>query len=154
MSKELFPPFDQPSKQWREVVEASYSQGEQLSNKKVKLLRSHAHAENAHMMRSSEEGYGAARLSSYMDEHDALKIGLAIAQTPITASNPPPRFKHGETIIQWWAPWFRDAKELPATYSGNNRPAWFKGEILAVFSWQSVMYAGFMNGAQNTYHVY
>ena len=154
MARELLPPFDKPSEKWREVVEASYSQGSDLSHKKAKLLRSHAHAENAHMMRSSAESYGFAKLSSYMTETENLKVGLAIAQNPLVPFNPPPRFHHGSTVIQWWAPWFRDATELPTSYAGNKRPAWFKGEILAYLKWQSVMYAGFMNEAQNTYHVY
>ena len=48
----------------------------------------------------------------------------------------------------------RDADEFPTSYKLQERPAWFKGEVRAYMSWQSVRYAGFLNDPQHTYHVY
>ena len=40
-------------------------------------------------------------------------------------------FRTGQSVLQWWAPWMRDAPEPPATYQ-KNRPAWFSAEILGL----------------------
>ena len=42
---------------------------------------------------------------------------------------PPALFKCGQSVLQWWAPWMKDAEETPASYNKKNRPAWFSAEV-------------------------
>ena len=45
-----------------------------------------------------------------------------------------PLFREGQSVMQWWAPWMKDAllNELPGTYSKRKRPSWFKADVLVV----------------------
>ena len=50
------------------------------------------------------------------------------------AERPPPLFKGGQSVHQWWANWMAGAYEVPAGIKGKNgRPAWYSA---SVFSWE------------------
>ena len=147
---EVEPPDDQPSDAWRSVVELSLS-GQSVSNKKQKLLKGHEIAEYNHLVRSEQEAKGRDNFDLFVE--NAIS-GSRIASPESPVGPPLPKFQNGHSIIQWWAPWMRDAEQLPSTYNKNDRPAWFKGEVLAHVGWQSVKYAGFVNPPQHAYHVY
>lgn len=59
----------------------------------------------------------------------------------------PHKFTSGQSIIQWWASWF---KTIPDKV-GKARPAWFFGEVLAVYGFKSIWYAGLKRTAQPLY---
>ena len=143
---ELQPPFGDAF-HGADVVNASMNQcanqGPPLSNKKQKLLKAHALAENAHMVRSDLESQAHEKLNNMM-------LGISIARQ----DDPGPKFRHGESVCQWWASWMATATAVPASYNKKTRPAWFSGEILGHVGKQSVMYAGFVNPEQHCYHVY
>ena len=53
---------------------------------------------------------------------------------PCGVDRPPPLFKGGQSIHQWWASWMAGAYEVPAGIKGKNgRPAWYSA---LVFSWE------------------
>ena len=148
---ELKPPFDAPFT-GAELVTASMNQfvsgGAPLSNKKLKTLKSHAIAEKAHMFRSDLESQGHEQINDMM-------LGITVSRELQTnQANPGPKFRHGESVVQWWASWMATATAVPSTYSANARPAWYIAEILGYVGQKSVMYAGFMNPLQHCYHVY
>ena len=147
---ELKPPFDAPLN-GAELVTASMNQlvsgGVPLSNKKLKTLKSHAMAENAHMFRSDLESQGHEQMNDMM-------LGITVSREQTNQKDPGPKFRHGESVVQWWANWMATATTVPVTYSAGNRPAWFSAEILGYVGQKSVMYAGFMNPLQHCYHVY
>ena len=45
-----------------------------------------------------------------------------------------PLFREGQSVMQWWAVWMKDAplNELPGSYAKRKRPAWFKADVLVV----------------------
>ena len=147
---ELKPPFGAPFV-GAELVTASMNQcvagGAPLSNKKLKTLKCHAMAENAHMFRSDLESQGHEQINDMM-------LGISVSCTPTNQDDPGPKFRHGESVVQWWASWMASATTVPATYNAGNRPAWFSAEVLAYVGKKAVMYAGFMNPLQHCYHVY
>ena len=50
------------------------------------------------------------------------------------AERPPPLFKGGQSVHQWWASWMAGAYEVPAGIRGKSgRPAWYSA---SVFSWE------------------
>ena len=55
-----------------------------------------------------------------------------------------PAFGVGQSILQWWAPWFKDCLEgaVPDNYNAKNRPKWFSGEVTAYAGTFRVIYAG------------
>ena len=58
-----------------------------------------------------------------------------------------PLYKMGQSVHQWWAPWMQKAplNELPGTYAGRTRPAWFKAEVLAVMQEPvDIVYSGIL----------
>ena len=66
---------------------------------------------------------------------------------------PLPQFMTGQSVLQWWAPWMVDATELPKTYKGKKRPAWFCAEVTSYKTYETLRYAGQVCTG-NTYNVY
>ena len=124
----------------------------------MKMVRAHELAEYNHFVRSEQESRGRDAFDFFVQDQienaiEGEKIARALTHHGPPAP-PPPKFNNGHSVIQWWAPWMKDAQDLPSTYNKRDRPAWFKGEILAYVGWQAIKYAGFTNVAQHTYHVY
>ena len=67
---------------------------------------------------------------------------------------PLPAFLPGQSIIQWWASWFKNADEPPKKYSKKKRPAWFSGEVLSYNGYKAIKYAGIQQVAQHCYVTY
>ena len=44
---------------------------------------------------------------------------------------PNTRFAAGQSVLQWWASWFKKEGPAPSRYSKKQRPTWFSGEILS-----------------------
>ena len=65
-----------------------------------------------------------------------------------------PAFLPGQSIIQWWASWFKNADEPPKKYSKKKRPAWFSGEVLTYNGYKAIKYAGIQQVAQHCYVTY
>ena len=64
-----------------------------------------------------------------------------ITETP--KQHPQPCFKAGQSVLQWWASWFKDATEAPRHYAKNRRPSWFSAEICSPGVWvKDMRYAG------------
>ena len=66
---------------------------------------------------------------------------------------PPAAFRCGQSVLQWWAPWMKDAPETPSHYNRKNRPAWFSAEIASYCGYGDIKYAGQTTRAHQ-YHVY
>ena len=64
------------------------------------------------------------------------------------------KFHPGQSMIQWWASWFKTATVVPALYNKTNRPAWFSGEVLAHAGYKSMKYAGIQQEKQYVYVCY
>ena len=69
--------------------------------------------------------------------------------------NPNAEFRPGQSVHQWWAPWFKTAVNLPASIGGKafKRPAWFFGEVLLALGKYPIRYAGQTYDEEN-YQVY
>ena len=65
-----------------------------------------------------------------------------------------PKFLPGQSIIQWWASWFKEAEVFPEKYKKKQRPAWFSGEVLAHAGYKSMKYAGIQQEKQHVYVCY
>ena len=61
-------------------------------------------------------------------------------------------FMCGQSVLQWWAPWMKDAPETPPHYNRKNRPAWFSAEIASYCRYGDIKYAGQTMRAHQ-YHV-
>jgi hypothetical protein len=66
----------------------------------------------------------------------------------ILAMRPLPKFATGQSVLQWWASWMKDAVKMPRSFSGKSgRPKWYSGEIVAVKEYRSGhRYAGVWHG--------
>ena len=66
---------------------------------------------------------------------------------------PPALFKCGQNVLQWWAPWMKDAEETPASYNKKNRPWWFSAEVTSYRGYGDIKYAGQVT-RDHQYNVY
>ena len=78
---------------------------------------------------------------------EALAEAAAAAAAESTAPQPSPKslFQTGQSVLNWWAPWFKDCGpgQHPRTYKGKQRPSWYMSEIVSVAGWRGdVPYAG------------
>jgi len=62
-------------------------------------------------------------------------------------------FMCGQSVLQWWAPWMKDASETPPHYNRKNRLAWFSAEIASYCGYGHIKYAG-QTMLDHLYHVY
>ena len=78
----------------------------------------------------------------------AMRLASAIATREHAPSkeqgHPPAKFRCGQTVLQYWAGWFKTEPENTQRIraSGKDRPVWYIGEILAGPDYQSIVYAG------------
>ena len=90
----------------------------QRNNQRAKML-----AELYHMQRGDRE----SRIFQTIDKMAAdLK---AYKEKELRIAIPEPKFKHGQSVLQWWSPWMKTAEETPTSFNGKNRPAWFSAEV-------------------------
>ena len=74
-----------------------------------------------------------------------LEEKLAQAVLP-TEDVPKPRFAAGQSVLQWWASWFKKEGPAPSHYSKKQRPTWFSGKIVSPGVYMvDLMYAGYHN---------
>ena len=68
--------------------------------------------------------------------------------------SPKPKFREGQSVIQYWASWFSKAKGPIDQYNKKNRPAWYFADINSYCGWSpGHLYAG-MPHAGHVYHAY
>ena len=72
------------------------------------------------------------------------KLGVSI---------PMPKFRTGQSVLQWWAGWMKRAEVTPSRYNRTNRPAWFSAEVCSYKTYETIRYAG-QEITGNTYNVY
>ena len=66
---------------------------------------------------------------------------------------PPALFMSGQSVLQWWAPWMKNAAATPSHYNKKHRPAWFSSEITSYCMYGDITYAGQTTRAHQ-YNVY
>ena len=65
---------------------------------------------------------------------------------------PLPKFQPGQSCLQWWASWMKDAAEVPLTYNRKKqRPCWYSAEILTYLRYDAIKYCGIMQVPQHLY---
>jgi hypothetical protein len=96
-----------------------------------------------------------------MDGHvwrEHLKTGallqMLLLRAPINLQPPRALFVAGQSCIQWWATWFKDARAPLAHYGAKNRLAWFSGEVLCHMGYGSILYVGIKQPEMHLYHTY
>ncbi len=63
----------------------------------------------------------------------------------VVAPRPPkPLFIPCQSVIQWWAPWYKDAEAPVKQYNKKNRPGWYSGEVVSRDGYESIRYAGLL----------
>ena len=108
-----------------------------LSKKQRDLQRAWRLGEHRNMKRGDRES------KIYMaidDMHEQLEIPSAL-------------FKCGQSVLQWWASWMKNALETPKTYNKKSRPAWFSAEVTSYVRYGKIKYAG-QTMTDHLYHVY
>ena len=59
-----------------------------------------------------------------------VKVFVEVDVLPDGVERPPPLFKGGQSIHQWWASWMSGAYETPAGIKGKTgRPAWYSASV-------------------------
>ena len=68
---------------------------------------------------------------------------IQAAERPPAGTCTEPRFSAGQSVLQWWASWFKEDTAKPKQYKKKRRPTWFSGEILNPAVWtEGMLYAG------------
>ena len=122
-------------------------------NRRTKqVIRAKRHMEAKAMTR--EDHVGTLRRRAEVSEANATKLQQIIedlqaeawivaAQSPAARACSEPRFRAGQSVLQWWANWFKNEGPAPKAYSKKKRPAWYSGEILNPAVWtEGKDYAG------------
>lgn len=103
-----------------------------LEDRAATLLR-RAEASEAH----------AQRLKQIIND---LKVEARIVRETMVASRPStePLYRAGQSVLQWWAAWFKSGEPRPKGKGKKKRPRWYSGEIVHPPVWaENTLYAGF-----------
>ena len=66
---------------------------------------------------------------------------------------PNPKFRAGQSVLQWWASWMKSVQETPKNYKKKSRPAWYSAEICSLNKYGTIRYAG-QEVTDNLYNVF
>ena len=141
--------------QWNAKLEATVTRNEEqaaaywdsLHKRQKDKERAWRLGEHRNMARGDRES------KIYMtidDMHEQLRC---YRSQELRVEIPPALFKCGQAVLQWWAPWMKDAPETPPLYNRKNRLAWFRAEIASYCRYGDIKYAGQTMRAHQ-YHVY
>ena len=85
----------------------------------------------------------ATNLQEIIQDLEAQVQAAQAAQRPAAGACSEPRFSAGQSVLQWWANWFKNEGPPPKVYGKKKRPSWFSGEILNPAVWtEGMQYAG------------
>ena len=79
-------------------------------------------AEQYNMARGDRESRTFATIDIM---HQELKRYREMA---LQQSIPDPKFKCGQSVLQWYASWMKSAQQTPRTYNKKSRPVWFSAD--------------------------
>ena len=60
---------------------------------------------------------------------------VELASREVGPARPERLYGPGQSAIQWWASWMKEAPELPQSYNKSNRPKWYSAEVTAYVGW-------------------
>ena len=125
-----------------------------LQNRKTKhIMRGKKHMETkamgredraATLLRRAEasEAY-AQRLKQIIQDLEA-EARIVAATTMASRPSTEPLFRAGQSVLQWWASWFKTGGPTPKGKGRKKRPQWYSGEIVHPPVWtEDMLYAGF-----------
>ena len=94
-------------------------------------------------MSEAEAVEAAAEATALLQSIQELELKIEAAKRPPARDHPEPRFCAGQSVLQWWANWFKNEGPAPTHYGKKRRPTWFSGEVVspAVFI-KELPYAG------------
>ena len=110
---------------------------ENLSRRKRAKARSHFLSETRYMAIADRQSSVQQQIDRM---HDTIR---RLTEERVGHEVPAQRFKNGQSVLQWWAPWMKNAQETPATYNKKNRPAWFSAEVCSFRGFESIRQACF-----------
>ena len=85
----------------------------------------------------------ATKLQKIIQDLKAQVQAAQAAQRPAAGACSEPRFSAGQSVLQWWASWFKEESPKPKQCNKKQRPTWFSGEILNPAVWtEGALYAG------------
>ena len=94
----------------------------------------------------SEDEKEAALRKLMASEAEVEELSRRKEQPPDDSD--PPVFSPGQSVLQWWAGWFKDATEPKLHYKKSQRPTWYSGEIvnpaqyMTDFKYAGMLYTG------------
>ena len=98
----------------------------------------------ATLLRRAEasEAY-AQRLKQIIQDLEA-EARIVRATTMASRPSTEPLFRAGQSVLQWWASWFKKGEPTPKGKGKKKRPQWYSGEIVHPPVWtENMLYAGF-----------
>jgi len=134
-----------------------------LNNSHINTAARHesvlARSETRQMNRADDESARRQKWERITEVYQAMSDTLdtewpvEIFQRYESVSNRP-LWREGQCILQWWAPWMKDAKEILFPVYGNDRPAWYVGVVMAHIGVQSMQYGGVTRKLQHCYQIF
>ena len=118
---------------WAEEADAANARAKEEATARATAHRHLAHAEEATARAKDEADAANARAEQY----HAMALA-ANAKFRAVLHRPPAKFRNGQAVHAWWAPWFPECGlgQHPAGYAGKQRPSWFSSEITTVIGWR------------------
>ena len=123
------------------------------SRKKRHALKAYTHMETKAMgredhagrlLRRAEASEAYAQRLKQMVQHLEAERRIVAATTKASRPSTQPLFRAGQSVLQWWASWFKTNGAPPKGKGSKKRPQWYSGEIVHPPVWtDGMLYAGF-----------
>ena len=121
-----------------------------LSKKLRRQIKGKIHMEGKAMIREDQFAnvwrraeMSEAAATDLLQSIQVLEAKTEAAVSPAAGEHPEPRFCAGQSVLQWWANWFKDEGPAPTRYGKKRRPTWFSGEVVSPAAFMKELpYAG------------
>ena len=69
-------------------------------------------------------------------EEKTVYVDRSPASSKSSTSRPEPKFKAGQAVHQWWAPWMAGATKMRVSVGKKGRPAWYSASVVVPLNGQ------------------
>ena len=75
-------------------------------------------------------------------EEKIVYVDRSPASSKSSTSRPEPKFKAGQAVHRWWAPWMAGATTSRESIGKKGRPAWYSASVMLPPEWAETAYGG------------
>ena len=126
---------------------------EKLSKKHRQMQKGFEYQEKSKMRKVDYESHLLRAVESEMLAKEIAQEDAEMLTKLAKVQEQEPKFRNGQSVLQWWAAWMDKCTVVPKQLKGKARPAWFDATVVVAQGIGETSYAG-TNWREHLYQVH